>query len=61
MKNDLDQFEKNLLKIINIEHNKKYNYKNLMEWNTNEELFKENLREGEKVYMALGCYVAIKE
>ncbi len=31
-----------------------------MEWNTNEQVVIKNLKEGEKIYEAAGCYVAIK-
>lgn len=61
MKNDLTPFEKNLLKVINLEHRTKFNYTNIMEWNTRKDLIESNLREGEKIYKALGVYVAIKE
>ena len=61
MKNDLTSFEKDILKIINITHNKKYTYKNLMEWNSNRKQVENNLKPGEIIYEALGCFVAIKE
>lgn len=61
MKDDLTKFEKDLLKIINLKSGKKFNYKNLMEWSTNKELVEKNLQEGEKMFEALGCFVAIKE
>ena len=60
MKNDLTQFEKNLLKSINLFNGTKFTYKHLMEWNTSEDALKSNLKEGEVMYEALGCYVAIK-
>lgn len=59
MKNDLTKFEKDLLKIINLNNCTKYNYKHLMEWNSDKERVKKNLQSGEKIYEALGCYVAI--
>ena len=59
-KNDLSPFEKDLLKIINIENNKKFTYKHLMEWNSDKNIVKNNLREDEKIFEALGCFVAIK-
>lgn len=59
MKNDLTSFEKNLLKNINMFHGTRYNYKNLMEWNTNKEIVEKNIKEGEIVYESLGCFVAI--
>lgn len=49
MKNDLTPFEKDLLKIINLNNRTRYNYKNFMEWNTNKETVEKNLREGEKM------------
>ena len=61
MKNDLNEFEKDLLKSINLFHNKNFNYKNLMEWSSDKNIVEENLKEGEKIYEALWCYVAIKE
>ena len=60
MKNDLTSFERDLLKIINIENNTRYNYKNLMEWNSNETTVKKNLQNGETIYQALGVFVTIK-
>lgn len=59
MKNDLTPFEKDLLKSINLINGTRYNYKNLMEWNTKKESIEKNLKEGELIYDALGCYVAI--
>lgn len=60
MTNDLTKFEKDLLKWINLNNNTKYNYKHLMEWNTKRERVEKNLKEGEIIYEAFGCYVAIK-
>lgn len=60
MKNDLTEFEKNLLKVINLKNRTKYNYKNLMQWSTDKKVVEEGLREGEKLYKALSCFVAIK-
>ncbi|MBT6050808.1 MAG: hypothetical protein HOG49_28745 [Candidatus Scalindua sp.] len=60
MKNDLTQIEKDLLKSINFFHDKRYNYKNLMEWGNIEEKVRANLQEGEIIYKALDLYVAIK-
>jgi hypothetical protein len=61
MKNDLTTFERNLLRVINVIHNKHYNYKNLMEWNTDKTLVESNLEEDEVLYHVMGVYVAIKE
>lgn len=60
MKNDLTKFEKNLLKMINIENQTKYNYNHLMEWNSDFRIVNNNLKEGEKIYNVFGVYVAIK-
>ena len=60
MKNDLTPHEKNLLKVINLTNNTAYNYTHLMEWGTNKILLEKNLRAGEKIFEALGCFVAIK-
>lgn len=60
MKNDLTRFEKDLLESINLIHGTKYNYKHLMEWNSNKQTIENNLKEGELIYEAFGCYVAIK-
>lgn len=60
MKNDLTQFEKNLLRNINFKNGTSFTYKHLMEWNTNKEILEKTLQDGEVVYEALGCYVAIK-
>jgi len=59
-KNDLTKFEKNLLKTINLFNRTSYTHKNFMEWNSSKDTVEKNLREGEQVYEALGCYVAIK-
>ena len=48
MENDLTQLEKNLLKIINLNNNTKFNYKHLMEWNSSKNIVEKNLQEGEK-------------
>lgn len=58
-KKDLIEFEKNLLKIINISNGTKYNYKNLAEWNSSRDIVKKNLRGEEIIYEALGVFVAI--
>jgi len=60
MTNDLTSFEKDLLKSINFTNGTRYNYKHLMEWNTKKETVEKNLKEGELIYEAFGCYVAIK-
>jgi len=60
MKNDLTPFEKNLLRQINFMEGTKYNHNHLMESSTSKELVEKNLKEGEKIYTALGVYVAIK-
>ena len=60
MINDLTKFEKDLLKSINITNRTNYNYKHLMEWNTSKNEIMKNIKEGEIIYKALGCYVAIK-
>lgn len=60
MKNDLTPFEKNLLRDINFYNNTSYNHNHLMEWNTDKAVVEKNLKEDEKIYEALGCYVAIK-
>lgn len=59
MKNDLTSFEKTLLRSINLKNKTRYNYKNLMEWSTDENSVRKNLGKDELVYDALGCYVAI--
>ena len=59
MKNDLTPFEKDLLKSINHTNGTRYNYKHLMEWNTKKQSIRKNLKQGEIIYEALGCYVAI--
>lgn len=61
MKNDLTRFEKDLLIAINFSNNKKYTHKNLMEWSSSKSRIENNLKEGEKIYHALGTYIAIKE
>lgn len=60
MKNDLTPFEKDLLKTINLFNSTKFNYKNLMEWDSNKDNVVKNLYEGEVIYEALGMFVAIK-
>ena len=60
MENDLIPFEKDLLKLINITNGTKYNYKNLMEWNTDRRVVEGNLEDGEIIYESFGCFVAIK-
>ena len=60
MKNDLNKFEKDLLKAINFSNATNYTHKNFMEWNTDKSLVEKNLKDGEKIYEVLGCYVAIK-
>lgn len=61
MKNDLQNFEKRLLKFLNIQENKRYTYKNLMEWSPSKSAVESNLEDGEKMYKVLGVYVAIRE
>ena len=61
MKNDLTQFEKQLLKNINIKYNKKWTYRNLMEWATSKQIIEKNLQENESIYEYNGIYVAIRE
>jgi hypothetical protein len=61
MKNDLTQFEKNLLRIINVINGTHYNYKHFMEWSSSKKQVEKNLREGEVMYEALGFFVAIKK
>ena len=60
MKKDLTAFEKDLLKSINMLNNTKYNHNNLMEWSTDKKVVEKSLKEGEKIYEAFGCFVAIK-
>ena len=60
MKNDLTQFEKNLLRIINLKNGTKYNYKNLMEWRATKPEIEKNLQDGEEIHEALDVFVAIK-
>jgi len=60
MKNDLTQFEKDLLRVINTVNGKKFTYKNLMEWRATEKEIRDGLREGEICYSVLGVFVAIK-
>lgn len=60
MKNDLTPFEKSLLVNINLMNNTKFNHNHLMEWSSSKAIVEKNLKDGEKVYEALGCYVAIK-
>jgi hypothetical protein len=60
MKNDLTPFEKDLLRSINQKNGTNFNYKNLMEWDTDKVRVEKNIQEGEKIYEALGCFVAIK-
>ena len=59
MKNDLTKFEKDLLNTINILNGTKYNYTNLAEWGSSEDVIKKNLRDGEIIYKAMGVFVAI--
>lgn len=61
MKNDLTDFEKKILAYLNLTEGKKWNYKNLMEWSSSKSAVESNLQEGEKMYEALGVYVAIQE
>lgn len=61
MKNDLTQFEKKLLRVINLNEKKKFTHKNLMEWSNSKATVEKNLQPGEKIYEAMGCFVAIKE
>jgi len=60
MKNDLTTFERNLLNTINLFNKTKYNYKHLMEWSTSKKVIEENMKTGEIMYEASGCFVAIK-
>lgn len=60
MKNDLTNFEKKLLKLINLENNTSFTHKNFMEWCTNKKLLEKSLQEGEEIFESLGVYVAIK-
>ncbi len=60
MKNDLTRFEQDLLSAINLNHRAKYNHTHLMEWSTSKEVVAKNIQDGEKIFEALGCYVAIK-
>jgi hypothetical protein len=60
MKNDLTSFEKDLLKLINLENDTRYTYKHLMEWNTKKKTIQSKLKEGEIMYNVFGCFVAIK-
>jgi hypothetical protein len=60
MKNDLTSFEKDLLKLINLENDTHYTYKHLMEWNTKKKTIQSKLKEGEIMYNVFGCFVAIK-
>lgn len=57
MKNDLTSFEKDLLKSINIKNKTQYTYKNLMEWCSDKKAIE--VRDGEIMYEAFGCYVVI--
>lgn len=59
MKNDLTSFERDLLKAINFQNGTNYNYKNLMEWSSRKSVVEDNIKEGEIIYDAIGCYVAI--
>lgn len=59
--NDLTPFEKDLLKVINLNNRTNFNYKHLMEWSSDKAIVEKNLQSGEKIYEALGCFVAIKE
>ena len=60
MKNDLTPFEKNLLKWINLNNKTNFTHKNFMEWNTDKTVIQKNLVDGEVMYEALGCFIAIK-
>lgn len=60
MKDDLTQFEKTILTVINMEHGTKYNYKNLMEWSSDKSHIEKTLRHGEIMYSVLSVHVAIK-
>jgi|LakMenE18May11ns_1017448.scaffolds.fasta_scaffold9894855_5 hypothetical protein len=59
MKNDLTSFEKCLIKTINLYNQTNYNYKHLMEWSSSKNIVKNNLKEAEILYEALGVFVAI--
>ena len=60
MKNDLTPFEKNLLKVINMDNATNYNYRHLMEWSNVRKIVEGNLLSDETIYEACGVYVAIK-
>lgn len=61
MKNDLTDFERTLLRVINLTNNTNYTYKNLMEWNSSKKVIEGSLQDGEEIYEAIGCFVAIKK
>lgn len=60
MGNDLTPFEKDLLKVINFNNGTNYDHRHLMEWNTSKEQIEKQLQEGEQIFEARGCYIAIK-
>jgi len=59
MKNDLDQFEKNLLKMLNFGNATFYTHKNFAEWSSDRKVVEGNLRDGEKIYEVAGVFVTI--
>ena len=59
MENDLTPFEKKLLDSINFFNKTKYTYKNLLEWSSSKAVVERNLQEGELMYEACSCYIAI--
>lgn len=59
MKNDLTSFEKDLLRIVNLNNRTNYNYKHFMEWSTSKDHIESNLEEGELIYEAFSVWVAI--
>lgn len=61
MKNDLTEFEKDIIKYLNSTRDTKLTHKNLMEWNSSKSTIESNSQEGEKIFKALGVYVAIPE
>ena len=60
MKNDLTDFEKNLLRTLNFLNSTNYNHNHLMEWSSSGDVVEKNLQEGEKMYEVQGFYVSVK-
>lgn len=60
MKNDLTDFERNLLREVNKQNGKNYTYTNFMDWSDDIASMKKGLEKGEILYSALGFFVAIK-